>query len=271
MCGAPRDFQNSSKVLDKAVWDWFSDQISDPEHMQAIYEQYVQNANQSNDQEKSRIRAVRQLIDDARREEESYLAALGSAREDYRDILVGRAQEANDRAVEAMKELEELEAMVVGRDQQLSLLESFSVVSLRAADKLKALGRRQAHGPAHLRGQSPSLGKRPLATIPPDMVWAGSTLAFRSHHRYSGFRGRLQALVVPLWPLTLPKGDSRFSDAANATAPRRLCPSRSMFLAALWSRCRARSALRAGMPADGQALWDHHATARTRLARDRQD
>ncbi len=121
MCGAPRDFQNSSKVLDKAVWDWFSDQISHPERMQAIYEQYVQNANQSNDQEKSRTRAVRQLIDDARREEESYLAALGSAREDYRDILVRRAQEANDRAVEAMKELEELEAMVVQRDLQLSL------------------------------------------------------------------------------------------------------------------------------------------------------
>src|SRR5262249_41953207 len=33
-------------------------------------------------------------------------------------------------------------------------------------------------------------------------------------------------------------GDSRFSDAAYATAPRRLCPSRSKFLAALWFRCR---------------------------------
>ena len=32
--------------------------------------------------------------------------------------------------------------------------------------------------------------------------------------------------------------DSRFSDAANATPPRRACPARSMFLAAVWSRCR---------------------------------
>src|SRR6476661_7612401 len=32
--------------------------------------------------------------------------------------------------------------------------------------------------------------------------------------------------------------DSRFSDATNATPPRRACPARSMFLAALWSRCR---------------------------------
>ena len=43
------------------------------------------------------------------------------------------------------------------------------------------------------------------------------------------------------WKLTLPRmnaGDARFSAAAYATAPRRLCPSRSIFLAALWSRCR---------------------------------
>jgi hypothetical protein len=33
--------------------------------------------------------------------------------------------------------------------------------------------------------------------------------------------------------LTLPKGDARFSAATYATAPRRLCPSRSLFLAAL--------------------------------------
>jgi uncharacterized damage-inducible protein DinB len=33
-------------------------------------------------------------------------------------------------------------------------------------------------------------------------------------------------------------GDSRFSAAAYATAPRRACPARSIFLAALWSRCR---------------------------------
>jgi len=110
--------------------------------MQAIYEQYVQNANQSNDQEKSRIRAVRKLIDDARREEESYLAAIGSAREDYRDILVGRAQEANDSAVEAMKELEELEAMVVQRDQQLSLQKrgAHPAVAQHADPCLPALG-----------------------------------------------------------------------------------------------------------------------------------
>jgi hypothetical protein len=41
--------------------------------------------------------------------------------------------------------------------------------------------------------------------------------------------------------LTLPRlkpGDSRFSAAAYATAPRRASPALSMFLAALWSRCR---------------------------------
>src|SRR5262245_59276529 len=32
--------------------------------------------------------------------------------------------------------------------------------------------------------------------------------------------------------------DARFSDAANATPPRRFCPNLSIFLAALWSRCR---------------------------------
>ena len=36
----------------------------------------------------------------------------------------------------------------------------------------------------------------------------------------------------------LKPGASRFSDAANATPPRRACPARSMFFAALWSRCR---------------------------------
>jgi hypothetical protein len=41
--------------------------------------------------------------------------------------------------------------------------------------------------------------------------------------------------------LTFPRtnaGDSRFLAAAYATAPRRACPALSMFLAALWSRCR---------------------------------
>src|SRR5215471_17323020 len=42
--------------------------------------------------------------------------------------------------------------------------------------------------------------------------------------------------------LTLRRGysptDSRFSEASTPAPPRRLCPSRSMFLAALWSRCR---------------------------------
>ena len=137
MCGAERDFQVSAKVLDKAVWGWFSDQISHPERMQETYERYLRRADESSESENSRLRAVRQLIEEARREEEGYLAALGSAREDYRDVLVGRAQEANDRAVAAQKELAELEALVVKRDQQLSLLETFSVASLRAAEKLK--------------------------------------------------------------------------------------------------------------------------------------
>lgn len=137
MCGAPKDFQTSSSVLDTATWEWFTDQISHPERMQAHYEEYVKYANESSDQEKSRLTAVRGLIETARGEEESYLAALGSAREDYRDVLVGRAQEAHDRAVEAQKELEELEALVNERDQQLTLLETFSAVALRAADKLK--------------------------------------------------------------------------------------------------------------------------------------
>jgi DNA invertase Pin-like site-specific DNA recombinase len=137
MCGADRDFQVSAKTLDTAVWAWFSDQISHPERMQVLYEEYVRKADESSDSEKSRLKAVRDLIESALGEEQSYLAALGSAREDYRAVLVGRAQEAHDRAVEAQKELEELEALVVQRDQQLSLLESFSVAALKAADKLK--------------------------------------------------------------------------------------------------------------------------------------
>ncbi|MGH7488701.1 MAG: recombinase family protein, partial [bacterium] len=137
ICGAERDFQVSAKVLDVAIWAWFSDQIRHPEWMQETYERYVRRANESSDSEQSRLRAVRKLIEDARREEESYLAALGTARADYRDVLVGRAQEANDRAVEAQKELAELETLVIQRDQQLSMLEAFSVASLRAADKLK--------------------------------------------------------------------------------------------------------------------------------------
>ena len=35
-----------------------------------------------------------------------------------------------------------------------------------------------------------------------------------------------------------PRRNSRFYNTANAASPRRLCPSLSMFLAALWSRCR---------------------------------
>jgi hypothetical protein len=55
----------------------------------------------------------------------------------------------------------------------------------------------------------------------------------------TGVTARLGAVTLEL---TLRRGyspaDARFSDAANATPPRRLCPSRSMFFAALWSRCR---------------------------------
>jgi hypothetical protein len=137
MCGAPAGFQTAATVLDRDTWEWFSDQIQHPERMQAIYEQYVKHANEVGEHERSRVRAVQQTIRDARRDEEGYLSAVGSAREDYREVLVARAQEAHDRAVEAMKELEELEALVTQREQQLSLLETFSAVSLRAADKLK--------------------------------------------------------------------------------------------------------------------------------------
>src|SRR5262249_52807740 len=52
--------------------------------------------------------------------------------------------------------------------------------------------------------------------------------------------------------LTLGRGssptDARFSEAANATPPRRLCPARSRFLAAWWSLCRL-------VPPAGSAGW----------------
>src|SRR5215472_12942125 len=63
-----------------------------------------------------------------------------------------------------------------------------------------------------------------------------------SRSRGSGTEGpRVQGKARNPGTLTLPRlkaGDARFLAAAYATAPRRLCPSRSMFLAALWSRCR---------------------------------
>jgi hypothetical protein len=48
------------------------------------------------------------------------------------------------------------------------------------------------------------------------------------------YRDALNYLTHP----RLKPGDARFCAAAYATAPRRLCPSLSMFLAALWSRWR---------------------------------
>jgi hypothetical protein len=69
----------------------------------------------------------------------------------------------------------------------------------------------------------------------PDVLDIQSQLSLRMRVMIGGVRDAV-ALV-----LTLPRlkpGDSRFCAAAYATAPRRRCPSLSMFLAALWSRCK---------------------------------
>ncbi len=53
--------------------------------------------------------------------------------------------------------------------------------------------------------------------------------------------GEIALAVGQSGVLTLPRlkpGDSRFLAATYATAPRRFCPNRSIFLAALWSLCR---------------------------------
>jgi putative transposase len=55
------------------------------------------------------------------------------------------------------------------------------------------------------------------------------------------YRKAERALKTAQRRLTLPRinpGDSRCSDATTATPPRRACPARSLFLAALWSRWR---------------------------------
>lgn len=136
-CSAPTKFSITSRTLDDACWEWFVRQLSHPERMQQIYQEFAEHKSSEQEAESSQLEATKTAIAEAKKEENSYLDSLGRAAEDYRDVLIGRAQEARQRWQALEKDLGVLEEMVGNREAQAALLKSFADSSAEALRRLE--------------------------------------------------------------------------------------------------------------------------------------
>jgi hypothetical protein len=93
-------------------------------------------ADEHNQQHESRRQGALNALKEAKREEESFLDALGKADANYRDVLLGRAQAAHARVLEQEEALEEVERLLASQEKNVALLESFAEVAQRASGKL---------------------------------------------------------------------------------------------------------------------------------------
>jgi seryl-tRNA synthetase len=105
--------------------------------MREFYDKYVRQSKEQTKQHESRRRAAQLALEEAQREENSYLDAMGRSEESYREVLLARAQAAHKRVEEQDEALVEVERLLVEREKNLTLIESFIDVSQRAAGKLE--------------------------------------------------------------------------------------------------------------------------------------
>ena len=136
-CSAPSKFSITSRTLDDACWEWFVGQLSHPERMRKLHDEYMEHSGSEREAESSQLQATRAAIEAAKKEEGSYLDSLGRAAEEYRDTLVARAQEARNRYVALEKDLADRESMAENREQQAAIMASFADSSAEALKRLE--------------------------------------------------------------------------------------------------------------------------------------
>lgn len=136
-CSAPSKFSITSRTLDDACWEWFVGQLSPPERMRKLHDEYMEHSGSEREAESSQLQATRAAIEAAKKEEGSYLDSLGRAAAEFRDTLVARAQEARNRYVALEKDLADRESIAENREQQAAIMASFADSSAEALKRLE--------------------------------------------------------------------------------------------------------------------------------------
>lgn len=138
-CPAPKHINIVAENLDSAAWEWFTRQLAHPERMRESYERYRTQSTALWEAGQSQIRATQAAVEQAREQEESFLAAVGNAKTDtMRERFVGLAEEANGRYMALTRELEGLEAKARGDQQLLQMLQTFEEFTAEFAQDVAA-------------------------------------------------------------------------------------------------------------------------------------
>lgn len=107
-CSAPK-FSMSVPNLDKIVWEWFMERLTSPDMMQQAYDSYCHDIAQVQGNTGSELQAVEAALAEAKAQEESYIQAVGMARNDnLRAEYMLRAEEAHTKVEARTKALGEL-------------------------------------------------------------------------------------------------------------------------------------------------------------------
>lgn len=138
-CPAPTRFSVLTKMLDEVVWDWFIEQLSHPELIAPAYESYRDGVGTLAEQRDHELAATEAAIQDAQEQEESYLAAVGSARSDaMRARFVNLAEDAHDRLLELEDALRKLERDSRTTEQECAVIKAFAEAAPQAVERLKS-------------------------------------------------------------------------------------------------------------------------------------
>jgi hypothetical protein len=137
-CSYPGVNLIKSSTLDDACWAWFIEQLTHPERLQVQYEVYLANVAKAQEEGSSQRTAVEAARTQAKEQEDSYLAAVGSAKsDDMRERFVQLAEEAHEQYVTLTGTLEELTATEAERKEQAAVIKSFQEAAPQAVRNLE--------------------------------------------------------------------------------------------------------------------------------------
>ncbi|HET8908839.1 MAG TPA: hypothetical protein VFN11_17925, partial [Ktedonobacterales bacterium] len=109
-----------------------------PERLREQYEVYLSNVGKAAAADSSERSAVDLARQAALEQEQSYLAAVGSARTDsMRERFVQLAEDAHEQYVKLTSTLEELSVSEAQRKEQMTVIRSFQEAAPRAIEKLR--------------------------------------------------------------------------------------------------------------------------------------
>lgn len=137
-CPSPAYFSIAADELEAAVWEWFVDHLTHPERLRQQYDAYLENVGSVQKVEASTRTATVAAIQEAHAQEESYLAAVGTARTDeMRARFVGLAEDAHTRANDLEAMLAALGQEQARRETQLHTIRTFQEAAPQALHKLQ--------------------------------------------------------------------------------------------------------------------------------------